>query len=328
MPRRLPIIATAVGLCAAALLAARPLRWEVEGLSMAPGLVSGDIVESGSFPRADRLRNRRRFDRWIVRAPDGSTTIKRLVGLPGERLSIESGDLSIDGNPVLAPPPVLAQMASPVTARPQARPDGSIELEIEGPVLDDAAFAPQERRLLLPVRDVGVSAIVAVNGGATGGVTLVVGSRAARFTLRGPARRAVVAGRLDGCFVAAAWPVAAASDSAHASAACLPPGAPPDWAVSSRWPGRGDVHDEIPRLECRIAPGSTQAVITVVSISAWRDVLHRPAADGASEWRLGPHEVFVLGDFPSGSRDSRHWGPIGAEQLLHRVARSSRDAGP
>ena len=65
-----------------------PQRYEVDGLSMAPGLLPGDVVASGVFPALDRLRRRQRFDRWIVRAPDGSDTIKRLVGLPGERIGI------------------------------------------------------------------------------------------------------------------------------------------------------------------------------------------------------------------------------------------------
>jgi type IV secretory pathway protease TraF len=50
-------------------------------------------------------------------------------------------------------------------------------------------------------------------------------------------------------------------------------------------------------------------------IVVWRDILHRTAADGVPEWRLGPDAYFVLGDFPSGSRDSRHWGPLKRSSL-------------
>jgi type IV secretory pathway protease TraF len=39
-----------------------------------------------------------------------------------------------------------------------------------------------------------------------------------------------------------------------------------------------------------------------------------------AEWRLGPDEFFVLGDFPSASRDSRHWGPLGRRDCENRAA--------
>lgn len=286
---------------------------------MAPGLVSGDIVASGRFPFADRLRERRRFDRWIVGTPDGGAGIKRLVGLPGERLSIEAGDLWIDGQRLLTPPAVLAQVAAAVPAAQEHRPDGSIRLEPHGPVLDDAAFAPGERRLLLPVRDIGIVAVVGVDGTAAGRVTLLVGDRAARFTPQGRGRFGLVAGRLDGRFVATAWPLAPGGEAGDASRDCLPSRAPEGWAVASPWAGGDSADEPSPRLECRIEPGCTSDVITIVALSVWRDVLYRPAADGNVAWRLGPGEVFLLGDFSSGSRDSRHWGPIGADRLLQRV---------
>jgi type IV secretory pathway protease TraF len=61
----------------------------------------------------------------------------------------------------------------------------------------------------------------------------------------------------------------------------------------------------------------TDAMIERMAV--WRDILHRPAADGMVEWRLGSHAFLVLGDFPSGSRDSRHWGPLGRSALCNRA---------
>jgi signal peptidase I len=102
----------AVGLAAlgAAVVAAaaRPIVYEVEGVSMAPGLVPGDRVTSGPFPLFDRLRRPARFDRWVLATADGAVAIKRVVGLPGERVSIVAGDLAIDGAAVLKPPRLLA----------------------------------------------------------------------------------------------------------------------------------------------------------------------------------------------------------------------------
>jgi type IV secretory pathway protease TraF len=39
-----------------------------------------------------------------------------------------------------------------------------------------------------------------------------------------------------------------------------------------------------------------------------------------AEWRLGTGSFLVLGDFPTASRDSRHWGPLAREALRHRLA--------
>jgi hypothetical protein len=65
--------------------------------------------------------------------------------------------------------------------------------------------------------------------------------------------------------------------------------------------------------------GAADAMIDRVAV--WRDILHRPAADGVVEWRLGTDQAFVLGDFPSGSRDSRHWGPLSRDLFRSRAAR-------
>ena len=328
MPRRLPIIVTVVALAALALLAARPLRWEVDGLSMAPGLLPGDVVASGAFPALDSLRRRQRFDRWIVRAPDGSDTIKRLVGLPGERVGIAAGDLSIDGARLLTPPPVLAQIATPVDAREQRSSAGVIRLLVEAPILDDAAFAPEERRLLLPVHDVGIAAIVTlqVSPAMPAGVILSVDARAARFTPTASGQFVLVAGRLDGRFVAAAWPVSLGAHAPVTQRGALPGGAPAEWSIARPWPAGDAAPEDPPVLECWLEPAFKQdgadAVITVDRLSVWRDVLQRPAADGVTEWSLGPDDVFVLGDFPSGSRDSRHWGPITAAGMVHCVLNS------
>jgi hypothetical protein len=103
----------------------------------------------------------------------------------------------------------------------------------------------------------------------------------------------------------------------------LPGGAPAEWSIARPWPAGDAAPEDPPVLECWLEPAFKQdgadAVITVDRLSVWRDVLHRPAADGVTEWSLGPDDVFVLGDFPSGSRDSRHWGPITAAGMVHRV---------
>ncbi len=112
----LPFVALLLALGGLLAILARPWQWTVDGLSMAPGLMPGDTVETAPFPLLDALRPPRRFDRFIVRAPDGAIGVKRLVGLPGERVGITDGDLAIEGDAVLTPPQVLAEVALPVAA--------------------------------------------------------------------------------------------------------------------------------------------------------------------------------------------------------------------
>jgi hypothetical protein len=68
-----------------------------------------------------------------------------------------------------------------------------------------------------------------------------------------------------------------------------------------------------------VIPAGEDAAATIIGVTIWRDILHRAAADGTSAWKPGPASVFVLGDFPSGSRDSRQFGPLPVWALRHRI---------
>jgi hypothetical protein len=192
-----------------------PIQYAVEGPSMAPGLLPGDVVRSGLLPLRDRLAVPRRFDRWVLATADGTPVIKRVVGLPGEAIAIVAGDVAIDGETVLKGPRRLAEMGSPVAAdRPAAGSEptiGSGRTHCSWPageVLDDEPLAGAGSILLLPVRDVGLAAIVHVpRPPGTGPVVRVrarVAETAVTWRLRSTGRYAVVAGRLDGRVVAAA----------------------------------------------------------------------------------------------------------------------------
>ena len=338
------VVAAVVGAAAAS----RPVRYEVEGLSMAPGLFPGDTVSTGWFPRFDRRRPPRRFERWIVAVPGGGEAIKRVAGLPGELVSIRGGDLAVDGTRILPAPATLADMGSRLDD--VAEGVGAVDargflwrhVAAAGPVLDDAPFAPDERRLLLPVHDVGLAAMIDVRPPATGPTTarvaVAVGPRVIRWRIGSPGRFGLAAGRLDGRLVAAIWPVADDA-AAWTPRRCLPPGAAAAWDVVADWPegphsdaAAGEAEDHAPRLALGVdhGGGATDGVppaeIVIAAVTRWRDVLLRPAADGRVEWRLGPDDCLVLGDFSGGSRDSRHWGPLRRGQLLHRVSCTADDA--
>ena len=317
---------------------APPKRYVVDGLSMAPGLLPGGVVATGWFPSLDRLRRPKRHERWILRLPDSTSAIKRVIGLPGETISIRHGDLAIDGTIVLTPPSVLAETASPV---PEAMIYSTKDADADrrwqrtvsmSRVLDDAAFAPSERRLLAPVRDVGLAAVIRMpttpSPTTPVHVRIGVGGFVIPWRLESSGRYAVVGGRLDGHVVGVAWPIGDDHGRREQNRSVLPSQAPGAWDVAQSWPpATADAEDtggQLPSLRLGITaagvPVDRDAADTMIEeVAVWRDILHRPAADGVIEWRLGTDRVFVLGDFPSGSRDSRHWGPLSRDRFVHRA---------
>ena len=331
---RIAACVVAVG-CGLAMLAP-PGRYEVDGLSMAPGLRPGDVVTTGWFSSLDRLRQPRRHERWILTSPDGSPAIKRVVGLPGETVSVRDGDLAIGGQTVLKPPSLLAELASAVpeatiVAASDEAAGGRWQRTVSLPsVLDDAAFAPAERRMLLPVRDVGLTAVIRLSQSPADNAAVRVLARVGGFVvpwrLKASGRYAVVAGRLDGHVVGAAWPIADADGRQEHARCCLPPLAPVAWDIARPWPGDipFDADDTPPSLGLSLTSAGSpmscgDADAMIEKMAVWRDILHRPAADGVVEWRLESNAFFVLGDFPSGSRDSRHWGPLSRRMLRSRA---------
>jgi type IV secretory pathway protease TraF len=322
-------------LCGIAALAP-PRQYEVDGLSMAPGLRARDVVTTSWFPSLDRLRQPRRHERWILTSPDGSPAIKRVVGLPGETISIRGGDLTIGGQTVLTPPSLLAELASAV---PEAALVQTEEAAAHGvwqrslsllDVFDDADFAPEERRMLLPVRDVGLAAVIHLRGlpseDLTVRVLVRVGDVVLPWRIKTSGRYAVVAGRLDGRLVGGAWPITADAVWPANARHALPPQAPAAWDVAQPWLDRYPSDAESGSLALSIGftanglPMHRAAADGMLErLVVWRDIFHRPTADGVVEWRLESNAFFVLGDFPSGSRDSRHWGPLSRRMLRSRA---------
>ena len=310
------VFVVAVAVAVVGGLVAAPRRYVVDGVSMGPSLLPGDVVGTRWLAVLDHWRPPGRFERWIVTLPDGSTGLKRVVGLPGETVEFVAGDLVVAGRAVLKSPRAVAEMGS--------RLEGQV---VEGlswswapvTVLDDAPFAVGEvSRLLLPVRDVGFAAEVVVTAAATPvPVRAVAGPLTVRWRLHAPGRYAVVAGRLDGHAVAVAWPLADGRGSGEPDRHCLPPLVPEAWDVARPWP-EATVDAAAPSLALAVGEADGAAA-TIERVTLWRDGLLRPTADGVARWQVGEREVFLLGDFPSGSRDSRQFGPFAHTALRHRV---------
>jgi hypothetical protein len=309
-----------------------PIRREVAGLSMAPDLIPGDRVVGAAVPWRDLWRFPATHERWIVVTPDGTEAIKRVAACGPATLRIVDGDLELDGR--IAPPPPAVFVERATVVREIAIAPGGEELTVAAdgePILDDAAFAPNERRVLLPVADVGACIMVRVDRGATAlpaaEVVIGFGDRLVRWRPSGPGRFAYLVGRIDRHFVGVAWSLrgnTAEGGPDHASRPLRLPSHPPSaWSVADIWTGADGIGTP-PMTVAVVGEAPVARGVAVERVLLWRDVLHRPAADGSTSWKLGSGEVFLLGDFPSGSIDSRQFGPVPRRALRHRVVAISR----
>ncbi|MFZ4732094.1 MAG: S26 family signal peptidase [Pirellulales bacterium] len=294
-----------------------PWRLRVEGLSMLPGLQPGSVVRIGWRERlAAWWGALHRYDRWVVRAPDGGLAVKRLAGLPGERVGIRDGDLLVDGEPLLTPPPVLSELASAVPASATRGGDAHVRLAATATVYDDCPQAVGERRLLLPVVDGGAWGVVCGGRGESRWwVRASLGGRSVTWRLHRGGTVAVVCGRLDGRFVAAAWPVGGTPPHRPDGAWAWPAGIPAAWPVNLAWESTVAADPFTATLATGGATGGA-----VLDCGLWRDLLHRPPAGGGTEWTIDHAAVWVLGDNPAASRDCRSWGAIGRRLLVAPIA--------
>ena len=335
----------------------------VVGQSMAPVLRDGDVVRWSPWAAPPR-----RYDRVICQLDAGPQVVKRVLGLPGERLACQAGDLTANGTRLLKSPQVLAELATVVgdaTALrckspsgwrmagdtwnwQAAKATGFGELTVEPkqitrqpqlrdtPVIyDDSPWLADERRRLEPVRDAGLAAVIEVSELQKDKLVLTLrcGSQAAQLVVRGGGLVAVVAGRLDGQFVAAAWPLAQNLETDHLLAAwfagtarsALPPGAPAAWQATSpaaAAPSAFPLTLAVAGLPEADFPSdhdpSPAATLTVRRLVVWRDVHWLPPA-GQRHWSVPPGQVVVLGDCPAASRDSRHWGGLPLTAIVGEV---------
>jgi signal peptidase I len=104
--------ALAMGALTAAALAVRRARLEpmlVEGGSMRPTLDPGQRIAV-----APLVRPPTRGDLVVLNRPGNLEVVKRVVGLPGERVRLLSGQLEVDGRavpePYLAGPPSFGEL--------------------------------------------------------------------------------------------------------------------------------------------------------------------------------------------------------------------------
>lgn len=94
----------------------------VSGYSMDPVLTDGDLVLTDRIRYA--LVSPARGDVILFRRGDGSLSVKRIIGLPGETLQITGGEVLIDGKKLtLKGEPVKVSSAG-LAAQPVTVPEG------------------------------------------------------------------------------------------------------------------------------------------------------------------------------------------------------------
>lgn len=141
--------------------------YRVPSDSMMPGLLPGDHVVVDRFlyganpPGLPLLPARppRRFEVVVLERPGGRRLIKRLLGLPGERIEVRAHRLLVDGKPLdLAPERLLLPGADTPAAAAVPAHFGPLRLGDEqylvlgdqrGVSLDSRSFGPVEARELI-----------------------------------------------------------------------------------------------------------------------------------------------------------------------------------
>lgn len=332
-------------------------------------------VESGSMepvlhgPEGDRpgesvlvvygVDDPRRFDLVVLRRPDEDEPfVKRIVGLPGETVTLSGGDLLIEGQrlPATAPRPepllvfderhVPMERAFPELAKRATRLADAWRIEASAaealefhyaPRITDGYWSPTDEWIdgnELP-NDLGVVLDVRLaTPSATVTVELTEGGEryraiVARDEADGSFRITVARDEQDGVFQEQSgvarrvpldvWHEVGFDNCDNSLITRLDGGAMSAIDVGA---SRELANAPDPTLKHRL-PRVTLLVTGTVLIRGLRVVrdrcwIARGRFGGDAPVTLGPDEVFVLGDHSSASFDGRDWGPVKTSTLLGR----------
>ncbi len=334
-----------------------PATWRphrVRGASMEPALVEGDWIRVRGLGDAAP----RRHELVVFREPgSGRLAVKRVAGLPGEVVQVLGEDVWTDGRPVVRKVSGVLDLVPQADARGAAldallglaaagfepgaaggwtRPAGAgrVRLPLPAPVRDGylrrGEFVPGAR----PVRDAGLELRFAL-GEPEAAVALHHQAGRDHFTaaLDGSGRlrvRRVSGGAAAGGAEAA--PALLHEEGGHAAASSLFLAVVDGElvvAVDDKVVFRRSVGLAEPRRVVGLPlDQAAQAVLAVEVVGAatlrrlrvGRDLVRiAGTVGGATGFRLGPDEYFLLGDHPETSRDSRHYGAVERGRILGRV---------
>jgi len=331
---------------------------------MAPGLWNGEVV---SWVPA-QVDDYKRYVPVVCKHKD-ELVAKRIIGLGGESIRIVDGELVKDGVMLRKTPRLLQQFGliidsktgswreaaqswrqlnnkwvcehvSPkriawLTFHPESSP--VVVPAIDGVrIYDDVSWLSKETRRLNIVQDVGISAVLDIDLHEGCGLEILVGKNQhrARIVVRKQGRLAVIAGRLDGLFVVAAWPIPRShqelSEGHRDGSVPLACEVPEEWSgelvIAHEEHQPQDLSSLVLGIKliaesCEV-PEKKMCTVTAEKLVVWRDIQWL-ATPNKSEWSVPAGHVFVLGDCPAASRDSRHWGSLPIDAIQGKVLQPS-----
>ena len=330
---------------------------------MAPGLRNGEVV-SWVPAKVDEYK---RLVPVICKHKD-ELVAKRIIGLGGESVRIVDGELVTNGEMLRKTPRLFQQFGliidrktsswrdatqswrqsnniwvcehvSPehfawLTFHPESSP--GVVPAIDGVrIYDDVSWLPKERRRLNIVQDVGISAVLDIDLHEGCGLEILLGKNQcmARLVVRKQGRLAVIAGRLDGQFVAVAWPTPRShqelSEGHRDGIVPFALEVPEEWSAESAIAYEEHQSHDLSSLVLGIRlltegheVSAQICTVTAKKLMVWRDIQWL-ATPNKSEWSVPAGHVFVLGDCPAASRDSRHWGSLPIDAIQGKVLQPS-----
>ncbi len=317
----------------------RPVR--IVGESMLPKLADREIrLTIPTF-----LRQIRRHDRVVFREPDtGDLAVKRVAGLPGERVHLASGDLFIDGRrdqrtiespwdliPLLNLGAAEIAPAFGITDR-QRDASGFYLLNGEGRLrrmpMDGFLLDGKLHRGERPAVDLGVAAFYQLTEDGFLELRIFEGAilHSLRLDRRGflLQREGKVLAQAVVADVGEGWLMLAKVDQRliallGGKLLCQPVPVDPAPPVSIADGVSGPAFEQI---------GLAGAGVSLKRIRVGRDFFREATGTWAvrEELQLTDKEYFLLGDHPSASRDSRFYGPVSKGRILGIVGPRLRAA--
>lgn len=325
-------------------------------MSMAPGFQDGDVI---SWQRGEENS----FSRYapVVCQFKEELIIKRVIGLPEESVRITDGELFINGEIIRKSPQLLKQfglviddqadswrdsthswirtnnrwscnhISSKHTSWLKFSPESSrgvLHNEDGLRVYDDVSWLTEETRLLNSVQDIGISVVLDIQLQEGNDLEIFVknNKHVARVVVRRQGQLAVIAGRLDGQFVVAAWPILRGSEAGKIyddQNKYVRSELPKVWSARLNVPNKKTLAHKTPALAVgiKILRGQGKLIsnepcmVKAESVFVWRDI-YWLSTPNKTEWNVPENHIFILGDCPAASRDSRQWGsvPFGAIQ--------------
>jgi signal peptidase I len=317
--------------------------------------IEGFPIERGDSLVVDRtafeLRAPRRWEVVVLRSPeDGQLAVKRIVGLPGETVQLRGGDVWVDGevatkslNEMRALRQLIHEEADNAKrwrasdevacrwhsgawhiAAQDGAERGLVYVHPEGAAItNDTAYNAKLTRRLFPVRDFALSAIIRSPGDWHIALEFDIGGESLSLSIEdsGDALMEVFAfdrrvqilldGRLHEEIELEQAAIESRSDNPS------PSPSPPVILSCDRGGGFRSKPTARPFFL-----GVQQSYVELSDLRIYHDIYYASEAEQVGSPRpmqsvkVGPQEIYVLGDNEPVSIDSRRWGPVPLRLLV------------